>query len=237
MYKNGFALITFLFGVFTPASAATIFDNGGPNHLGGSDMVLSLEADNFTVSAQSTLMTAQFWDFETSGGGDYAGSISWSIFTNSSNNPGTLLFSGSASGVNVTRVATGVLDPSKQFVEYSDTFTFSGTVSLAAGTYWLALHNGPTASVNPNSLANFAWENTATACSAIGSNPCGRAQDLTASGSPFLSTLTDNAFNLSGTVSGVPEPGSLSLLGAGLLSFALFTRRSRDQFANFRRKQ
>jgi hypothetical protein len=225
-------------GACIPASAALIYNNGGPNHLGGSDMVLSLEADDFTVAAQSTLTTAQFWDFETPGGGDYAGSISWFIYSNSANNPGSVLFSGSASGAAVTRAATGIFDPSLQFTEFSDTFTFGGGVTLSAGVYWLGLHNGPTSPVDPNSLANFAWENTSTSCTETAFNVCGRAQDLTSPGSPFLSTLTENAFNISGSpVTGTPEPASLPLFASGFASLVLLPRRSRCLLAKLWRNR
>ena len=127
-------------------------------------------------------------------------------------------------------------DPSLQFVEYSDTFNFSGTVALAPGTYWLAIHNGPAAPINPNSLANFAWENSGTACNESSFNVCGRALDLTTSGSPFLSTLSEDAFNLSGSLAATPEPGSFSLLGTGFISLAFLLRRSQGRFGKFGKK-
>ena len=111
MPKFCITTVALLIGVNSQAWGATIFNNGGPNHLGGSDLVLSLEADDFVVLAQSTLTSAQFWDFETPGGGDFAGSIAWSIYSNNVNNPGSVLFSGSASGANVTPRCDGRVRP------------------------------------------------------------------------------------------------------------------------------
>ena len=93
----------------------------------------------------------KFWDFE--GIGSFVGSIVWQIYSNAENNrPGALLFNGTST--NLTHVATGFIVFG--YAEYITTFDIA-PVSLPAGTYWLALHNGPL--TNDTNLGRVYWEN------------------------------------------------------------------------------
>ena len=96
----------------------------------------------------------KFWNFE--GSGSFEGSIVWQIYSNAGNNrPGTLLFNGTST--NLTHVATGFIFFG--YPEYITTFDIA-PVSLPAGTYWLALHNGPL--TNDTNLGRVYWETPTT---------------------------------------------------------------------------
>ena len=45
-----------------------IYDNGGPNQQGGNEMTEWIQAEDFNLSADSTLMIVNFWDIEAPGG-------------------------------------------------------------------------------------------------------------------------------------------------------------------------
>ena len=131
------AVIT-LAGPLAHAAPFTLWDNGGPSIStpGGSEMSSYLQAANFTTSFATTLSSASFWSLEANLA--YAGSISYSIFGNISGAPDetTVFTTGS---VAPTRTDTGDTVFGLSVFQYD--FGLSVT-NLAAGTYWLALHNG-----------------------------------------------------------------------------------------------
>ena len=152
-----------------------------------------IEADDFTLDTAARLEGVKVWSFE--GAGSFEGSILWQIYSNSANNtPGTLLFTGTST--NLTHVATGFVYFG--YAEHIITFDITPT-TLTAGTYWLALHNGPL--TNDSVLGRVYWETTST----LGAR--GSRSDI----SPFLGLWLSNAvppgapsecaFQLNGTLS------------------------------------
>src|SRR5205814_6123509 len=79
----------------------------------------------------------------------------WAIYSNVAGAPGAVLFSGLQSAVTRVNTATGVLGI---FDEFQNDFSI-GSVALAAGTYWLALHNGPLTNTGG---AKIYWETTSS---------------------------------------------------------------------------
>lgn len=129
-------VLPFLAGV-TVLHGATIYDNGPPDRRNGSEMTRWIEADDFTLGVGTRVQSVKFWSFEGSGG--FQGSFHWQILANSGNNtPGQRLFSGTST--NLSHVATGFINFG--FSEFVNTFDLP-LICLPAGTYWLALHNGP----------------------------------------------------------------------------------------------
>jgi hypothetical protein len=119
-------------------NAAQIFDNGAPDLLNGFEMANWIEADQFTFTTGATVQSVKFWDLEHIG--YFQNTIPWAIYSNSgSNTPGNLIASGFST--NLTHVLTGRND-GFGYIEFVSTFDIT-PVSLPAGTYWLALHNGP----------------------------------------------------------------------------------------------
>ncbi|MEP6601954.1 MAG: hypothetical protein ABJB49_09095 [Nitrospirota bacterium] len=118
-----------------------------------------IEADDFTLGAAVRVENVKFWNFE--GSGSFQGSILWQVYSNSpSNTPGTLLFSGTSE--NLTHVATGFVYFG--YFEFITTFDIT-PVTLPAGTYWLALHNGPLS--NNTEAGRVYWETTSN----VGTRP------------------------------------------------------------------
>ena len=185
------------------AQAVPIYDNGPPNQASGNEMTEFIQAEDFTLGGAATVGSVTFWDLEQAGA--FQGSIIWQIYSNSgSNQPGTLLFSGTALGL--THTSTGLNGPFG-LVEFVDTFSV-GSVSLLAGTYWLGLHNGPLTTTTSN---NFFWETTNLNARA------GGQEDFAPFGDGFTGNGQEHAFLLNGGGS-VPDTGSSALLlGFGLL--------------------
>jgi hypothetical protein len=72
--------------------------------------------------------------------------------------PGAVLFSGTSS--NLTHVATG---RKPDFTEFVNSFDTGVAISLAAGSYWLVLHNGPLSYNAPTYASqNTFWESAST---------------------------------------------------------------------------
>jgi hypothetical protein len=199
---------TFLFLTLAGVSqAGIVVYQALPNQSGGSDMNSFLEADDVTFNTPLALTRLTFWSLQGSAA-DYAGSIAWSINSNIAPGvPGAALVSGSATPVPVATVNSAF-----GLNEFSYSFPISATV--AAGTYWIVLHNGPT---NAIPATDFFWEWS------NGNSGNSQSQDLSSPGQPWLSNFAELALQ----VEAAPEPSSMLLLGAGLLALG-FARGRRN---------
>jgi PEP-CTERM motif len=181
-------------------SQASVLYSAPPNQSGGSDLNGFVEADDFTFAASAQITQIKFWSFQGSAL-DYSGSIAWSINSNASGVPGASVAFGSAS-------PSGVATGQSGFGLSEFSYTFAVNVPLAAGTYWLTLHNGPTANI-PATDFFWEWSN--------GNAGNSQSRDLSLANSPWLGNFAELAMELQGTgASSVPEPGSMFLLSAGL---------------------
>lgn len=193
------------------AGAAVLYSNGGVEASpgGGSGMNEYNQAADFTLGGASNLTGITFFNLE-SAAADYAGSIFWRIVGNLGGAPddGNVIGSGTASP---TRTGLGA-GPLGLNVVQND-FAIS-VLGLAAGTYWLELHNGPLGSTG---FTDFYWAMS----NSSGGND--RDYDLIGGG-PWLSNSSEHAFNVLGervtTPPPVPVPGTivLTLAGMGLLA-------------------
>lgn len=193
-------------GLATSAGAGIVVDNGLPNQSGGSELNEFLEADDFTLGAASTsLNLIRFWSLQ-SDASDYAGSIEWSIRQDAAGVPGAISASGSAT-------PTGVDTLNSAFGLEEFRYEFAINATLAAGNYWLVLHNGPNAS---QPTTSFYWE---------WSQDTGNSQnfDLPVPTQGWTGNFSELAFQLEDKSTSVPEPATILLIGAGLA--ALVTRR------------
>lgn len=206
--------LVFVAAIAHAAFGGTVWNNGGPNGLGGNAMTDLWQAEDFVVSTTSNLTGITFWSLEGVPA-DYAGAIFWRISTNVAGLPGpTIIASGSATPV---RTATGATPLG--FTEFQNVFTIS-VLGLAPGTYWLQLHNGDPSTFNQ--FTDFYWETADSAPPNSGTN-AGAEISLTPPGSVWTSNFAEHAFIISGDPVAIPEPVTFSLVGAGLL-FAGFVR-------------
>jgi PEP-CTERM motif len=141
--------------------------------------------------------------------GDTPTSITWLL--------GTTPFSSNvASGTSPVTVTSSFIN---QFGYQVDSISFSmGTLSLAAGNYWITLENATTADGEP-----VYWDEN----SGVGCQSPGCPSQAEASG---IGTIPSETFTLEGSPAGTtPEPNTLALLGSGFLGFAAFLRCRRHE--------
>jgi hypothetical protein len=172
-------------------------------------------SDSFTLSSAATVTGFDFatWNFS----GDVTTTVDWSIGTAAfgSDFSGTAGLSNSLFGTNPY-----------SFNVYTNTAT-GLSVSLAAGTYWLTLQNAVTTSGRPvywdeNDGPSVAFQTTT---GSLAHPPLGTACANGAVNVDQSPTCTGSeTFDIVGN-STVPEPGSLGLLGCGILALAGLLRR------------
>lgn len=198
--------LALLFGA-GPASATLVWNNGSFDSVGGSDLSESAQAEDFSLAATTNLTSLRFWSMELSPAA-FLGSIVWEIFSNVAGAVGGSVASGTANSV--MRTAAG---SAQGYNVFQNDFNLS-VGGLAAGTYWLSLHNGSMASTTFN---DYYWATGAD-------NVSNRGRELYLPDPQFgwTANVFEHAFQLNGDAVGgdVPEPSSL-LLAALAVSLAI----------------
>ena len=187
--------------------AVPVYNNGLPDQISGTQMSETLVAEDFSLTALTTISSIRFWSIQ-SASTDYLGSVYWAVYSNMGVAPGVILFGNTA--VVTTAAATGN-STGFGYAEYLfdvDVVDFT----LGAGTYWLGLHNGPSAVTVAREML---WSTTA---STIDSESM-----YFDSTSGWTGAGTHLAFVLDGSgvvvpPPGVPEPGTLALVGLAVLA-------------------
>ena len=190
-------LLVFILAGSIGAKAALIYDNGGPDLRSGYEMSNWIEADQFTLNNPTTVESVKFWDLERIG--YFQSTVPWAIYSdNGSNAPGALIASGNSTSL--SHLLTGRTD-GFGYTEFVNTFNIT-PVSLPAGIYWVALHNGPLSFI----IQQVYWET-----SAIQTSIPSRS-DI----SPFLGIWLSNwinskmSFQLNGTA--IPQASLVSVV-------------------------
>lgn len=189
------------------AAPVQVWNNGGigapvGGDPGGSQMSEFLQAEDFTLATSQSLSSFTFWAWANRA--DYAGSITYTIYGNSGGSPDAALSSGSLA-VTPTSVAGSFLG--------LNAFQFDvslGGLNLAAGTYWLALHNG---AANNLDGVDFYWAMSDFGVGDNGGTNTGQELDLTTAGSVWGTNGFEHAFALFAEPTGqaLPEPAGLAL--------------------------
>lgn len=213
---TGLVVVSLCFSGVT--QAATIYNNGGPavTNLGGSVMSDTKQAQDFLLTGITNLTGVRFWNLQGTAA-DYAGNIFYQIFSDASGLPGVTAI---ASGlVTPTRIAAGTV---LGFSQFQNDFTIAVN-GLTAGTYWLALHNGPTTTT---AFSDFYWSWADLNAVNTPTNP-GSEFALNPLGTSWTSNDQEGAFLLSGSTVGssTPEPATFVFVGASLMALGIYRRR------------
>ncbi len=211
-----FALSVLTLLPFSIASGATLFNNGSFNSLDGNGMGDALQGEDFVLSSTSNLTAIRFWTLEAQGA--YLGSLTWSINSDNSNEPGASL-AGSTLSPTTSSVGSAL---GLNIVQYDFNIAVN---NLSAGTYWLVLHDGANIDVD---FQDMYWAHTDLNVTNTGTAR-GLEQNLPG-GVTWNATDQEHAFVVFGDPvrdpgPEIPEPATVVLVSAGLAAICL-TRRS-----------
>ena len=227
-------LFTLCVLLIVPASAGVLYTNdplngytndpinggfGSPGSPGAGDAYTinytRAVSDSFTLSSAATVTGFDFVSWNSSG--DVTTAVDWSIGTTEGAND-----LGLGAGAALSNSQYGIVANQYGYNVYTNTAT-GLSVSLAAGTYWLTLQNAVTA---PGTSAVYWDENDGPSAAFQNTIPLANGAGYCANGAviPDPGCTGSETFDIVGN-STVPEPGSLGLLGCGILALAGLLRR------------
>lgn len=219
-----FSAVVLMLGTATLSAQQVVFNGGSPTPTNlGDNMSYNRLANSFTIGSTSSVDAVRFWGLSRSGG--LTGMIDWTIFTDNVGTPGVALGSGSASPTQTPNNPsnTGTLG----YTSYQYDFTVGADVPLTGGNYWLALHDGSSATDASN--RDFFWQTTNSGSARpysmfVFQDPT----DASHTWNHCNSFCNNDAFELfAPNVTTTPEPASIAMIGTGLVALAPVVRRKK----------
>lgn len=135
-----------LAAALVPTTAATIYNNGTPNGLGGANFNDFRVVKDSSLAANASISGLRFWTITTNSSQTFA-NLTWAIYANNAGLPGAVVQSGSASNV------AAIVDGSAHRREIAASF------NLTVGDYFIEFHTASAPDVaGPTS---FFWATTA----------------------------------------------------------------------------
>jgi hypothetical protein len=193
--------------------AAVVYDGGAPDGVQGLRLSSGMIANQFTLTNAATLQGLIFFGSAdiNNVASQFGGTIGFRILLDNAGAPGTSQALGSDSTVQLINNGT------QNFGKDEYRFLVNlGSISLGAGTYWLALHEGTMGTASDGT--EIYWDST-------GSAPAGMPNHQSTADLSGLSGYSErfrkNAFQLldSPAYNAVPEPSTwvLMLSAGGIL--------------------
>lgn len=199
----------------SPASAAILYDNGGPDASEGNETVQWVQAEDFSFAAATTLTGAGVYLAGLGGVGSWDGDFQYWVFDNAGGIPGAVVASGPATPtVSDSGVAWCCGGNAYLFA-----FDFAAPVNLAGGaTYYLGIHAGAPGNFNRDEIY---WVTTGFNATSTG------VESRLGTFDNWFDNGREHAFYLVGERGVVPEPGAWALMtiGFGLIGAGLRRRR------------
>lgn len=200
-------------------AGAQIFANGTPDQTQADARSISSfrSADDFNLASASSISSIRFWMLATDQ--SFAGILSYAFYNDAAGAIGAVVSTGSVSNI-VPQYLSHV--PGFIYDTYLVDINLPSALNLAAGNYWLELHDGATLTTNNN--ADVYWS--------IAAGVTGNARQSVAPTIPTNPTTNALAFSLYGEVgppsTTVPEPSTVALSFAGLVALGLTRLRKRQ---------
>lgn len=194
----------------TTATAAIAYNNGAPNAVSGNETVAWVQAEDFTLSSNTTLTGAGVYLAGFGGIGAWDGSFQYYLFSASGGTPGTILQQGSVSITPSDSGTAWCCGGNAQLFSFNFASAFAAT---GGTTYFLGIHAGAPGNFNRDEIY---WVSTAYNATAAGVESSGGTFDN------WSGNGTEHAFYLNA----VPEPASWAMMitGFGLVGAAMRRR-------------
>jgi hypothetical protein len=214
------AALTAAYGLLVLASgaqASTVFSNGGPDGITGSDLendFAGVVAEDFSLASAARLTGATVFLGAFDNAAVEGVPIQYDIYADSENAPGQLLASGV--GDNLSQQDSGARFADTHVI-YAVSFDFESAFEAAANTtYWFGIHAD-----SPLSTRIFFMSAPANGSRLAQYSFAAHPNEFTSNVSPTI----EHAFSLS-AADPVPEPSTwaLSIMGFGLAGAALRRR-------------
>jgi hypothetical protein len=213
--------LTLALSVAGAANASVIYNNGGPDNIGGNETVAWLQAEDFNFGVATTVTGAGVYLAGFGGIGSWDGSFQYYIFANDGGQPSAVLDSGSVTPSVTDTGSAWCCDGNAYLFE----FDFGSDFLAQAGvTYFLGIHAGAPDNFNRDEIY---WVTTADNSTLRGIESSGGTLDN------WFSNGSEHAFFLNGERQGgvVPEPSTWALMISGFGAAGAMLRRRKAALA------